>query len=71
MSTHQKPPKEMDMGALGLEGKEAEDHGKLEGADTAIEAALEERYRTVNSPVHVAVWDGVQEPALWNPPPLE
>jgi len=56
--------------ALVLSGKsedEAERTGKLDVADEQVEALFSEKYRTVNSPIHKAVWGEGVDPLLFIP----
>jgi len=59
--------------ALRLGGKteeEARRTGALDRADEQVEALFKPQYRTENSPVHKAVWDGKAPLDLFNPPSL-
>src|SRR5262245_64373477 len=59
--------------AMRLGGKseeEARRMGAVDKADEQVEALFEQRYRTSNSPVHRAVWDGRVPLDLFSPPPL-
>src|SRR5579871_251145 len=59
--------------ALRLSGKsedEARRMGAVDKADDQVESMFEERYKTANSPVHQAVWDGRVPLQLFMPPPL-
>src|SRR6516225_5602195 len=58
--------------ALRLGGKseeEARRTGALDRADEQVEALFKPQYRTENSPIHKAVWDGKTPLDLFNPPP--
>jgi alkylation response protein AidB-like acyl-CoA dehydrogenase len=59
--------------ALRLGGKteeEARRTGAVDRADEQVEALFKPAYRTENSPVHRAVWDGRVPLNLFAPPPL-
>jgi alkylation response protein AidB-like acyl-CoA dehydrogenase len=59
--------------AMRLSGKteeEARRMGAVDKADDQVESLFEERYKTANSPVHQAVWDGRVPVQLFMPPPL-
>jgi alkylation response protein AidB-like acyl-CoA dehydrogenase len=59
--------------ALRLGGKtdeEARRTGAVDKADEQVEALFKPQYRTENSPIHRAVWDGKAPLDLFNPPPL-
>ncbi len=59
--------------AMRLSGKtdeEARRIGAVDKADDQVESLFEERYKTANSPVHQAVWDGRVPLQLFMPPPL-
>src|SRR5215471_20881884 len=59
--------------AMRLGGKseeEARRMGAVDKADEQVESLFEQRYRTSNSPVHRAVWDGKAPLELFAPPPL-
>ncbi len=59
--------------AMRLSGKteeEARRMGAVDKADDQVESLFEERYKTANSPVHQAVWDGRVPLPLFMPPPL-
>jgi alkylation response protein AidB-like acyl-CoA dehydrogenase len=59
--------------AMRLGGKseeEARRMGAMDKADEQVESLFEQRYRTSNSPVHRAVWDGKAPLDLFAPPPL-
>ncbi|MBI1913183.1 MAG: acyl-CoA/acyl-ACP dehydrogenase [Planctomycetes bacterium] len=59
--------------AMRLGGKseeEARRMGAVDKADEQVESMFEQRYRTSNSPVHRAVWDGKVPLDLFSPPPL-
>ena len=59
--------------ALKLGGKseeEARTTGTIDRADEQVEGMFAERYRTSNSPVHRAVWEGKTPLSLFAPPPL-
>jgi alkylation response protein AidB-like acyl-CoA dehydrogenase len=59
--------------ALRLGGKseeEARRTGAVDRADEQVEALFKPQYRTENSPIHKAVWDGKAPLDLFNPPPL-
>ena len=59
--------------ALRLGGKteeEARRTGAIDRADEQVEALFQEQYKTANSPVHKAVWDGKVPLDLFTPPAL-
>src|SRR5262245_11478274 len=59
--------------AMRLSGKSEEEArrlGAVDKADEQVEKLFEQRYRTSNSPVHRAVWDGRVPLELFAPPPL-
>jgi alkylation response protein AidB-like acyl-CoA dehydrogenase len=59
--------------ALRLSGKteeEARRTGAVDKADEQVENLFAPQYKTVNSPVHKAVWDGRVPLDLFMPPPL-
>ena len=59
--------------ALRLGGKteeEARRTGAVDKADEQVEALFKPQYRTENSPIHRAVWEGKAPLELFNPPPL-
>lgn len=60
--------------AMRLGGKteeEAKRTGAVDTADDQVEALFAPRYKTVNSPVHRAVWDNIAPLELFSPPKLE
>ena len=59
--------------ALRLGGKseeEARRTGAVGRADEQVELLFKPEYRTENSPVHKAVWEGKAPLQLFDPPPL-
>src|SRR5579871_1818087 len=59
--------------ALRLSGKEEEEvrrTGTLDRADEQVEAMFQPQYRTENSPLHRAIWDGAGALDDFDPPPL-
>jgi len=54
----------------GKSDEEARRLGAVDKADEQVEKLFEERYRTANSPVHRAVWDGSVPLELFSPPAL-
>jgi hypothetical protein len=60
--------------AMRLGGKteeEAKRTGAVDRADDQVEALFAPSYKTVNSPVHRAVWDNIAPLELFSPPKLE
>jgi alkylation response protein AidB-like acyl-CoA dehydrogenase len=75
MSTTTSPDRDPSFAetALRLSGKseeEARRTGALDKADDQVEALFKPEYRTENSPVHRAVWDGKAPLELFHPPLL-
>jgi alkylation response protein AidB-like acyl-CoA dehydrogenase len=76
MSTTTKPETEQQSfaeAALRLSGKtdeEARRTGALDKADDQVESLFAQKYQTVNSPVHKAVWERGVPLELFMPPPL-
>ncbi len=55
----------------GKTEEEAKRTGAVDRADDQVEALFAPQYKTVNSPVHRAVWDNVAPLDLFSPPKLE
>src|SRR5438309_1356464 len=59
--------------ALRLGGKAEEEirsTGAVDRADEQVETLFQPEYRTENSPIHRAVWDGACPIDAFDPPPL-
>lgn len=60
--------------AMRMSGKseeEARRTGAVDKADDQVEALFAEQYKTTNSPIHRAVWDGKVPLELFDAPPLK